>query len=136
MATERMIFVNLSTRDLPRIKGFFEKLGFAFNPKFTDDKAACMVISDKAFVMWLTEPFFKTFTKNEIADTSKHTEALLCLSCPSRAAVDEIVKQAIDAGGKPAMPPQDHGYMYGSSFYDTEGHHWEVMWMDPAVANQ
>jgi predicted lactoylglutathione lyase len=131
---DRMIFVNLPVRDLARTKDFFGKLGFEFNPKFTDEKAACMIISDKAFVMLLAEPFFKTFTKNAIADTSKHTEALLCLSCPDREAVDALVKKAVESGGKPAMPAQDHGFMYGWSFYDVDGHHWEVMWMDPTAA--
>jgi predicted lactoylglutathione lyase len=134
MTAERMIFVNLPVRDLARTKSFFATLGFEFNPKFTDDKAACMIVSDKAFVMLLAEPFFKTFTKKHLADTSTHTEALLCLSCPSRAAVDALVKLAVENGGKPAMPAQDHGFMYGWSFYDLDGHHWEVMWMDPAAA--
>lgn len=131
----RMIFVNLSVRDLSRSKEFFTKLGFEFNPKFTDEKAACMIVSDKAFVMLLGEPFFKTFTKNEICDTSKHTEGLFALSCESRAEVDELVKKAIAAGGKHAMEPIHHGdMMYGWSFYDLDGHHWEVMWMDPRMA--
>ena len=134
MANDRMIFVNLPVRDLARTQAFFRTLGFEFNPKFTDEKAACMIVSDKAFVMLLAEPFFKTFTDNEIADTRKHTEALLCLSCPSREAVDQMVKRALEAGGRNAKPPQDHGFMYGWSFYDVDGHHWEVMWMDPSAA--
>ncbi|MFO0684378.1 MAG: VOC family protein [Sandaracinus sp.] len=134
MADDRLIFVNLPVRDLARTQTFFRTLGFAFNPKFTDEKAACMIVSDKAFVMLLAEPFFKTFTDNEIADTRKHTEALICISCPSREAVDRLVKTALEAGGRKAKPPQDHGFMYGWSFYDVDGHHWEVMWMDPAAA--
>ncbi len=127
----RKIFVNLSVRDLNKSKEFFSTLGFGFNPQFTDDKAACMVISGDAFVMLLTEQFFKTFTKREPCDTTRQTEGLFALSCESRAEVDEIVKKAIAAGGQHAMDPQDHGFMYGWSFYDLDGHHWEVMWMDP-----
>jgi uncharacterized protein len=127
----RMIFVNLAVKDLQKSMEFFSGLGFTFNQQFTDEKAACMVISDKAFVMLLTEPFFRGFTKLEPADTSKYTEALLALSCESRAEVDQIVRKAIDAGGRPALDPMDHGFMYNWSFYDLDGHHWEVLWMDP-----
>ena len=129
----RKIFVNLPVRDLKATMTFFSKLGFEFNRQFTDEKAACMVISEEAFAMLLTEPFFKTFTERKVCDTSTHTEVLLALSCESRAEVDAIVNRAIDAGGKPAMPKQDHGFMYGWSFYDVDGHHWEVLWMDPKV---
>jgi predicted lactoylglutathione lyase len=129
----REIFVNLSVRDLEKSKEFFSALGFTFNAQFTDDKAACMVISDKAYVMLLTEPFFRGFTKKEVCDTTTHTEALLAISCESRAEVDAIVRKAIDAGGSHALDPQDHGFMYGWSFYDIDGHHWEVLWMDPAA---
>ena len=126
----RKIFINLPVRDLAASKEFFQKLGFSYNAQFTDDKAACMIISEEAYVMLLVEPFFKTFTKNEICETTR-TEALLALSCESRAEVDHIVKAAISAGGTAAMPPMDHGFMYGHSFYDLDGHHWEVLWMDP-----
>jgi predicted lactoylglutathione lyase len=131
MATGRKMFVNLAVRDLERSKAFFSALGFAFNPKFTDEKAACMIVSDDAFVMLLTEPFFKTFTKRQLCDTRSHTEGLFALSCDSRAEVDDTVKKAVAAGGKPAMDPVDHGFMYAASFYDLDGHHWEVLWMDP-----
>ncbi len=127
----RKIFVNLAVGDLKRSMEFFGKLGFQFNPQFTDDKAACMIISDEAYVMLLIEPFFKTFTKREICNTNSYTEGLLALSCDSRAEVDEMVNKAVAAGGKHAMDPQDHGFMYGWSFYDPDGHHWEVFWMDP-----
>jgi uncharacterized protein len=133
-ASSRLIFVNLAVRDLQRSMAFYKALGFEFNPKFTDDKAACMVISDKAFVMLLTEPFFKTFTTRQQCDTNTHVEGLFALSCESRAAVDDIVKKAVAAGGSHAMDPQDHGFMYGWSFRDPDGHHWEPLWMDPKVA--
>jgi predicted lactoylglutathione lyase len=127
----RKMFVNLAVRDLKRAKAFFSALGFDFNPKFTDDKAACMVISDDGYVMLLAEPFFKTFTTRAVCDTSRQTEALLALSCESRDEVDELVNKAVTAGGRDAMPAQDQGFMYGRSFYDLDGHHWEVLWMEP-----
>jgi uncharacterized protein len=127
----REIFVNLSVTDLKKSMDFFSTLGFTFNMQFTDEKAACMIISDKAYVMLLTEPFFRGFTKLEPADTSRSTEVMLALSCESKAEVDQMVRKAIDAGGRHAMDPMDHGFMYGWSFYDLDGHHWEVLWMDP-----
>ena len=129
----RKLFVNLAVRDLERSKEFFDKLGFDFNPQFTDDRAACMILSEEAFVMLISEPFFRTFTERDLCDTSRQTEGLFALSCESRAEVDRMVKNAIDAGGKRAMDPQDHGFMYAWSFYDLDGHHWEVLWMDPAA---
>jgi len=108
--------------------------GFSFNPKFTDDNAACMIVSEEAFVMLLAEPFFRTFTKRELCDTTRHTEALLALSCDSRAEVDRMVKAAVDVGGMQAMDLQDQGFMYGRSFYDLDQHHWEIFWMDPKAA--
>lgn len=128
----RMLFVNLAVRDLQRTKEFFSKLGFTYNPQFTDDNAACMIVNDNTFVMLLQEKFFGQFTKRRICDTATQTEALLALSAESREEVDALVKAAIAAGGSHAMDPQDHGFMYGWSFYDPDGHHWEVAWMDPA----
>jgi predicted lactoylglutathione lyase len=127
----RKIFVNLAVRDLKKSMDFFSALGFDFEPKFTDEKAACMIISDEAFVMLLVEPFFRTFTKREPCDTTRQTEGLFALSCENRADVDEMVKKAVAAGGAHAMDPQDHGFMYAWSFYDLDAHHWEVVWMDP-----
>ena len=132
--TPRKLFVNLAVRDLEKSKAFFARLGFSFNPQFTDEKAASMIVSDEAFVMLLREPFFSTFTPREICDTTRATEGLFCLSCDSREEVDRMVDTAIAAGGKHAMPAQDHGFMYGWSFYDLDGHHWEVVWMDPAAS--
>jgi hypothetical protein len=129
----RKIFVNLPVRDLPRSMEFFSTLGFQYNRQFTDDNAACMIVNADAYVMLLTEPFFKTFTKRAVCDTATQTEGVFALSCNSRAEVDELVRKAIAAGGAPAMPSQDHGFMYGSSFYDIDGHHWEVLWMDPST---
>ncbi|HEX7085830.1 MAG TPA: VOC family protein [Vicinamibacterales bacterium] len=131
----RMIFVNLAVENLPRSMAFFKALGFTFNPKFTDDKAACMVVNDQAFVMLLTRDFFRDFTRRELCDTTRQTEGLFALSCSSRAEVDTLVRTAVANGGSHAMDPQDHGFMYTWSFYDPDGHHWEVMWMDPAHAS-
>ena len=132
-SASRMIFVNLPVRDLQKSMAFFSALGFDYNRQFTDANAACMVVSDKASVMLLHEPFFKTFTKRPICDTTTHTEGLFALSCASRAEVDDLVQKAVAGGGAPAMEPQDHGFMYARSFYDLDGHHWEVVWMDPAA---
>lgn len=130
-ASTRSIFVNLAVRDLKKSMDFFGALGFSFNLQFTDEKAACMIVSDKAYVMLITEPFFRTFTKREPCDTTTSNEALIALSCESKAEVDEMVRKAIDHGGAHAMDSTDHGFMYAWSFYDVDGHHWEVMWMDP-----
>jgi predicted lactoylglutathione lyase/uncharacterized protein YndB with AHSA1/START domain len=127
----RKLFVNVAVRDLKASMDFFSRLGFEFNPQFTDDKAACMIVSEEAFVMLLTEPFFKTFTKRGVCDTSKATEGLFALSCSSRAEVDAMVAEAIAGGGEAATDPVDHGFMYFRSFYDLDGHQWEVIWMDP-----
>ncbi len=129
----RKLFLNLPIRDLQRSVAFFTKLGFTFNPKFTDDRSTCMLVGEDAYVMLLVEDRFRDFTKKQICDTKTHTEGLFALSCESRAEVDRLVKTAIDAGGSPALEPQDHGFMYGWSFYDPDGHHWEVFWMDPAA---
>jgi len=132
----RKVFVNLAVRDLKKSMDFFSKLGFTFNPKFTDENAACMILSSEGYVMLLREPFFRSFTKREVCDTSRQNEALIALSCENRAEVDAIVTTALANGGSRAMDPQDHGFMYAWSFYDIDGHHWEVLWMDPAAASQ
>ncbi len=134
MAHPRKLFVNLPVRDLDASKAFFAKLGFEFNPRFTDDEAACMALSGEGYVMLLRAPFFRTFTRRQPCDTARDVEAILALSCESRAEVDALVAKAVAAGGQHAMPAQDRGFMYGRSFHDLDGHHWEVLWMDPAVA--
>lgn len=125
------LFVNLPVSDLDRAKAFFARLGFSFNARFTDAKAACMVIGEDAYAMLLVEPFFRTFTDRERCGATTHTEAILAVSCDSRAAVDQMADTAIAAGGRQVKPATDHGFMYGRSFYDLDGHHWEVLWMDP-----
>ena len=128
------LFVSLPIKNLERTTAFFKALGFTFNPKFTGEQAACMLIGEHAYAMLLVEPFFKTFTKKEICDTATHVEGAFGLTCESRAEVDAMVEKALAGGGKEPDPPQDHGFMYGRSFEDLDGHHWEVVWMDPKAA--
>lgn len=133
MATK--IFVNLPVKDLDRSIAFFTRLGYTFNPQFTDEKATCMIIAEDIFVMLLVDKFFKTFVPNEIADATKSTESIICLSSESREKVDEMVRKAIEAGGSTYKEPQDHGFMYGHGYQDLDGHLWEIMWMDPGAVN-
>lgn len=130
---QQMIFVNLPVNDLDASKKFFTELGYTINPQFSDENAASVVISDTIVAMLLTKPFYSTFTKKEIADATRTSEVLLCLSAESREKVDELIEKAIAAGGTPSDQVQDHGFMYGRAFDDLDGHTWEVMWMDPAA---
>ena len=134
MATK--IFVNLPVKDLNKSKEFFARLGFSFNEQFTEDKAACLVIGENIFAMLLREEFFKTFTKKEIADAKKTTEALIAIDAESRQQVDDMVKKAAEAGGSIYRDAEDHGWMYGHSFADLDGHQWEVLYMDEAALPQ
>ena len=130
------IFVNLPVKDLNKSKEFFAKLGFTFNPQFTNQDAACMVISEDNYAMLLVESFFKTFTKKEIVDAKKNTEVLIALSAENKTKVDEMLGKALAAGAKEPRAPQDHGFMYGRAFEDPDGHIWEIFWMDPKTINQ
>ena len=132
----RQIFVNLPVRDLKRSVAFFTALGYRFNPQFTDDNATCMIVDDNIFVMLLVEPFFKTFTKKSIADATKSTEVLVCLSCDSRAEVDDLVRKARAAGGTTPSEPQDHGFMYQHGYQDPDGHLWELVYMEPPAESR
>lgn len=124
------MFVNLPVKNLNRSIEFFTKLGFRFDPRFTDETATCMIVGEDSFVMLLTEAKFKTFTPKPICDATKSTEVLVALSSESRERVDEMVRKAVAAGGSTHNEPQDHGFMYGHGFQDLDGHIWEVMWMD------
>ena len=134
----RMIFVNLPVKDLERSKSFYEAIGFRNEPKFSTEAAAMMVLSDTISVMLLTHPFYATFTRKPIADAHKSSQVLLCISCDSRDDVDRITDAAASADGKADIAPkQDMGEaMYGRSFEDPDGHHWEPMWMDPGFAEK
>jgi predicted lactoylglutathione lyase len=126
------IFVNLPVQDLKRSMSFFSSLGFTFNKQFTDENAACLVISDDIYAMLLTEKFFKTFIKKGIADSSKVTEVITALNSDSRAEVDALLEKALKAGAKEYREPEVYEWMYGRSFEDLDGHLWEVGYMDPA----
>ncbi len=130
------IFVNLPVKDLEKSIAFFTQLGFSFNPQFTDDSATCMIIADNIFAMLMVESRFKNFTKKDIADATKTTEVLLALDSESKHAVDEMVRKAVAAGGSVYMPAQDHGWMYGHSFADIDGHQWEVFYIDESAIPQ
>ncbi|MGA9743429.1 MAG: VOC family protein [Nitrososphaeraceae archaeon] len=123
----------MPVKDLNKTLEFFTKLGFTFNPQFTDENATCMIVGKDIFVMLLVEKFFKTFTKKEISDTTKNTEAIVALSAQSREEVDQMMEKVLGAGGREARDPQDHGWMYGRSFEDINGHLWEIFYMDESA---
>src|SRR3954465_11598287 len=130
----RMLFVNLPVADLGRSKEFFAKLGFSYKPMFTDETAACMLVGEQAFVMLLSRERFAEFAKRPIGDPTAHTPALYCFSVSSREEVDTVSAAALAAGGSEADDAEDYGFMYSRSFFDLDGHGWQVMWMDPAAA--
>ena len=130
------IFVNLPVNDLKKSMEFFTNLNFKFNPQFTDETAACMIVSDDIFVMLLTHDKFKTFTPKVICDATKSTEVLVCLSCESREKVNEMVRKAVASSGTTYSEPQDHGFMYGHGFQDLDGHIWELIYMEPSAVHQ
>jgi predicted lactoylglutathione lyase len=134
MATK--IFVNLPVKDLNKTIEFFTKLGFTFNPQFTDENATCMIVGEDIFVMLLVEKFFKIFTKKEICDTTKDTEVIIALSAESREKVDQMINKVIETGGRESREPQDHGWMYGRSFQDINGHLWEIIYMDESAVKK
>lgn len=132
----RKIFVNLPVKDLKKSMDFFSKLGFTFNQQFTDETAACMVVSGDIYVMLLTQSKFKSFTAKQICDATKTTEVLVCLSSESRDEVNELVRKAVAAGGTTYKEPEDHGFMYGHGFQDLDGHIWELAYMEPSAIKQ
>jgi predicted lactoylglutathione lyase len=130
----RMMFVNLPVKDLPASRAFFEALGFSFNPAFSNDEAACLIVAENIFVMLLTEDRFRDFITGPISDAHAATEVLTCITADSRDAVDTMLSRALAAGGRPWRPIMDHGFMYACSFQDPDGHVWEVVHMDAAAA--
>lgn len=124
------IFINLPVSDLNRSVAFFTELGFTFDARFTDDSSTCMLVGENIFVMLLTRERFAAFTRKSVADATTVTEVLVALSLASRAAVDDLVRRALDAGGSVYADPQDHGWMYQHSFADPDGHQWELMYAD------
>jgi predicted lactoylglutathione lyase len=129
-----MLFVSVPVADVQRSKVFFAKLGFSFNPMLTDETAACMLVGEHAFVMLLSFEKFAEFAKLPIADPTTHTLALYSFSVSSRDEVDTVAAAALAAGGSEADGAEDHGFMYSHSFFDLDGHGWQVMWMDPSAA--
>ncbi len=132
----RKLFVNVAVEDLDRSVAFFTKLGFEFDPRFTDESATCMIVGQGAFFMLLAKDRFAGFSPNPLCDPATHTEALFAFTADSREAVDELTETALASGGSPAADDQDHGFMYGRSFRDPDGHHFEVFWMDMEAAEQ
>jgi uncharacterized protein len=130
----KQIFINLPIKQMERTKAFFTALGFGFNPQFTNEQGACMVINESISVMLLVEPFFQGFTKLPVADATRSTEVLLALACDSREEVNEMVEKAVAAGATTPNEPKDHGFMIQHGFADLDGHQWEVFWMDPNAA--
>ena len=131
-----MIFVNLPVKNLPQSMEFFGKLGFTFNSQFTDETAACMVVSETIYAMLLTEAKFQSFTPKPVSDARQSTEVLIALSLDSRQAVETMVKTAVAAGGRIYAEPADHGFMYQHGFEDLDGHIWEMFYMEPGAVNQ
>ena len=123
------VFINLPVADLPRSLAFFKALGFSHNPQFTDDTAACIVISEHIHIMVLTHPKFLEFTSKTLCNTSKSIEVINCLNCDSRAEVEDLVAKAAAAGGTIYAEPKDYGFMYQHSFADPDGHCWELVHM-------
>jgi hypothetical protein len=132
----RALFVNIPVADLERSKAFFASLGFRYNPMFTGETAACMLVGEQASVMLLSHETFASFAHLPMADPTTHTLALYCFSVSARDEVDTVAEAALAAGGSEADGPEDHGFMYSRSFFDLDGHGWQVMWMDPAAAEQ
>lgn len=133
---DRMLFVSIPVADLERSKAFFASLGFRYHPGFTDETAACMLVGEHAFVMLLGHETFAQLTHRPMGDATIHALALYCFSVSSRDEVDAVAAAALAAGGTEADGAEDHGFMYARSFFDLDGHGWQVMWMDPAAVEQ
>lgn len=130
----KQIYINLAVDDMQKSQAFFKSLGFTFNPKFTNDQGACMVIGDNIYAMLLTKDFFQGFTDKPLVDAAQANEVLIALSCESRAEVDGLIARALAAGATTPRPPQDHGFMYAHAFEDLDGHIWELVYMEPEEA--
>src|SRR5687767_1059882 len=130
------IFINLPVNDLKKSMAFYKALGFTFNAQFTDDTAACMVISEHNYAMLLTHDKFKMFASKPIPDAHKTTGVLIAISLESKEAVDNMLEKAVEAGGREPREKQDHGFMVQRTFEDLDGHTWEPFWMDPTHVQQ
>lgn len=125
----KQIFVNLPITDMKRSRAFYEALGYRFNPDFTNDQGACMVLGDNLFAMLLVREFFAGFTPRPVGDPKRETQVLVCVDCPSREEIDALVAKAVAAGGRTPRPAQDHGFMYQHAYEDPDGHIWELVYM-------
>lgn len=129
------IFVNLPIKNMARSRAFFSALGYEFEPNFSNEQGACLILGKNLHAMLLVEPFFSSFVPHKtIGDASKTAEVLICLNCASRAEVDALVAKAVAAGGSSPRPPQDHGFMYANGYEDLDGHIWELMHMDASAS--
>ncbi|MFA6489295.1 MAG: VOC family protein [Candidatus Micrarchaeia archaeon] len=133
-APERKIYVNLPVKNLKKSMAFFTKLGFTSDPRFTNQKAACLIIGKNIYAMLLVGKFFKAYTKKKIADAAKSTEVIVALSAASRGEVDSLMRKALAAGATEPRKAEDYGWMYGRSFEDPDSHQWEIGYMDEAAA--
>ena len=125
----KQIFVNLAVADMAKSQAFFKALGYSFNPDFTGDQGACLVLGDNLFAMLLVHDFFRTFAGKPLADANKSTEVIVCLSCDSREQVDTLVAKAVAAGGTAPREAKDYGFMYSNAFEDLDGHTWVLLYM-------
>ncbi|HYG96547.1 MAG TPA: VOC family protein [Solirubrobacterales bacterium] len=132
----RLLFLNLPVSDLPASRAFFDALGFGFDEKFCDEQAACLVVSEQAYVMLLQRDRFADFVTKPVADANQATALTVAISAEDRDAVDAFAEAALAAGATPGKDPQDYGFMYQRSFHDLDGHLWEVMWMDPVAVEK
>ena len=134
--TATNIFVNLPTTDLERAKAFYEALGFSINPNFTDENAACVVLSDTIYFMVLTREYLGTFTDKEIIDPKTQAQVSIALTRDSREEVDEVLAKGLAAGGSEPRPVQDYGFMYSRDLDDPDGNNLSFLFMEPAAAEQ
>jgi uncharacterized protein len=126
------IFINLPVKNLKETTRFYNKLGYKFDPQFSDEKAQCMIVTDDIYFMFLTEQFFRSFTGKDIPDNTASTGAIFAITSESREAVDQFMERCLEAGGTDVSLPQTVDFMYTRSFEDPEGHRWEVFYMDMA----
>ena len=129
--SDRLVYLNLPVRDAAASRAYFERLGFSFDERFRDETTECLKLSDAAYVMLLEQARFADFTVKPLGDPAQTTSVLVSVSACDRAGVDSLTDAALAAGGSPAKEPLDMGFMYGRSFFDPDGHHWEVVWMSP-----
>ncbi|MBZ0202475.1 MAG: hypothetical protein K8I03_05615 [Ignavibacteria bacterium] len=124
------IFVNLPVKDLNKSIEFYKMLGYTLNLQYTGEHAACFVISETIYIMLLLNNYFKDYTTKPVADASKTTEVINCLSAANRDHVNEQVDKALEAGATVSKEPIDFEFMYGRSFNNPDDHIWEIMWVD------